>query len=77
MDSTFALVAVIVIIALTFDYANGFHDAANRSRHREWINISANVLKEKARPKHGVKRVDSTIGRIIPGTESAYSFSRR
>lgn len=29
MDSTFALVAVIVIIALTFDYTNGFHDAAN------------------------------------------------
>jgi inorganic phosphate transporter, PiT family len=29
MDSTFALVAVIVITALTFDYTNGFHDAAN------------------------------------------------
>ena len=29
MDSTFALVAVIVIIALTFDYTNGFNDAAN------------------------------------------------
>jgi inorganic phosphate transporter, PiT family len=29
MDSTFELVAVIVIIALTFDYTNGFHDAAN------------------------------------------------
>jgi inorganic phosphate transporter, PiT family len=29
MASTFALVAVIVIIALTFDYTNGFHDAAN------------------------------------------------
>jgi PiT family inorganic phosphate transporter len=29
MDSTFALVAVIVIIVLTFDYTNGFHDAAN------------------------------------------------
>jgi inorganic phosphate transporter, PiT family len=29
MDSTFALVALIVIIALAFDYTNGFHDAAN------------------------------------------------
>jgi phosphate/sulfate permease len=29
MDSTFALAAVIVIIALTFDYTNGFHDKAN------------------------------------------------
>jgi phosphate/sulfate permease len=29
MDSTFALVAVIVTIALTFDYTNGFHDTAN------------------------------------------------
>ncbi len=29
MDSTFALVAVIVAIALIFDYTNGFHDAAN------------------------------------------------
>ena len=77
MDMTFALVAVIVIIALTFDYTSGFHYAANRSRHREWINISANVLEENARSKHSVKRVDPTIGRIIPGAESAYSFSRR
>ncbi len=29
MDSTVALVALIVIIALTFDSTNGFHDAAN------------------------------------------------
>lgn len=29
MDSTFALVVVIVAIALIFDYTNGFHDAAN------------------------------------------------
>src|SRR5262245_22763434 len=29
MNSTFALVAIIVAIALIFDYTNGFHDAAN------------------------------------------------
>lgn len=29
MDSTFVLVAFIVILALAFDYTNGFHDAAN------------------------------------------------
>ncbi|MFN7946392.1 MAG: inorganic phosphate transporter [Blastocatellia bacterium] len=29
MSSTFTLVALIVIIALVFDYTNGFHDAAN------------------------------------------------
>lgn len=29
MLSTFTLVALIVIIALVFDYTNGFHDAAN------------------------------------------------
>ncbi len=29
MDSTFALVAVVVAIALIFDFTNGFHDAAN------------------------------------------------
>ncbi len=29
MDSTFALVVVIVAIALLFDFTNGFHDAAN------------------------------------------------
>ncbi len=29
MDSTFALVSVIIVIALVFDYTNGFHDAAN------------------------------------------------
>jgi len=29
MDSTFVLVAIIVILALAFDYTNGFHDAAN------------------------------------------------
>ncbi len=29
MDSTLALVAVIIVIALIFDFTNGFHDAAN------------------------------------------------
>ena len=29
MDSTLAIVAVIVAIALIFDFTNGFHDAAN------------------------------------------------
>jgi PiT family inorganic phosphate transporter len=29
MNETFVLVAVIVVIALIFDYTNGFHDAAN------------------------------------------------
>ncbi|MBM3756657.1 MAG: inorganic phosphate transporter [Acidobacteria bacterium] len=29
MDSTFILVALIVAVALAFDYINGFHDAAN------------------------------------------------
>jgi PiT family inorganic phosphate transporter len=29
MDSNFALVVVIVIVALGFDFINGFHDAAN------------------------------------------------
>lgn len=29
MPSTFILVAIIVIVAIAFDYTNGFHDAAN------------------------------------------------
>lgn len=29
MDTTFALVVTIVVIALVFDFINGFHDAAN------------------------------------------------
>lgn len=29
MDTTFLLVALIVVVALIFDYINGFHDAAN------------------------------------------------
>ncbi|MBS1790084.1 MAG: inorganic phosphate transporter [Acidobacteria bacterium] len=29
MDGTFVLVAFIIVIALAFDYTNGFHDAAN------------------------------------------------
>jgi PiT family inorganic phosphate transporter len=29
MDSTFALAALVIAIALIFDYINGFHDAAN------------------------------------------------
>jgi inorganic phosphate transporter, PiT family len=29
MDSTLALVILIIAIALVFDYINGFHDAAN------------------------------------------------
>src|SRR6187397_2825994 len=29
MDSTFLLVIIVVVVALVFDYINGFHDAAN------------------------------------------------
>ena len=29
MDSTLALVVLVVVVALIFDYINGFHDAAN------------------------------------------------
>ena len=29
MDSTLLLVSVIVLVALAFDFVNGFHDAAN------------------------------------------------
>jgi PiT family inorganic phosphate transporter len=29
MDSTFILVTIVVVVALIFDYINGFHDAAN------------------------------------------------
>jgi inorganic phosphate transporter, PiT family len=29
METTFVLVAVVVVVALVFDYINGFHDAAN------------------------------------------------
>jgi inorganic phosphate transporter, PiT family len=29
MDTTFVLVATVVVVALIFDYINGFHDAAN------------------------------------------------
>jgi len=29
MDSTLVLVAIVVIVALAFDFVNGFHDAAN------------------------------------------------
>ena len=29
MDSTFLLVFLIIVVALVFDYINGFHDAAN------------------------------------------------
>jgi len=29
VESTLFLVALIVVVALVFDYTNGFHDAAN------------------------------------------------
>src|SRR5262245_57737625 len=29
MSTTFALVALIILVALIFDFTNGFHDAAN------------------------------------------------
>src|SRR3954454_7785610 len=29
MDATFAAVATLIVVALLFDYINGFHDAAN------------------------------------------------
>jgi PiT family inorganic phosphate transporter len=29
MDSSFILIAIVVVIALAFDFTNGFHDTAN------------------------------------------------
>ena len=29
MDSTLILVTIVIVVALIFDYINGFHDAAN------------------------------------------------
>ena len=29
MDTTLVLVSIVVVIALVFDFTNGFHDAAN------------------------------------------------
>ena len=29
MSSTYFLISLIIVIALVFDYTNGFHDAAN------------------------------------------------
>lgn len=29
MDTTFILVSTVIILALAFDFTNGFHDAAN------------------------------------------------
>ena len=29
MEGTLALVSIIVVVALIFDFTNGFHDAAN------------------------------------------------
>ena len=29
MEGSFLLVALIIVVALAFDYTNGFHDAAN------------------------------------------------
>ena len=54
MEATFVLVALITIIALVFDYTNGFHDAANA--------IATSVATKALKPKQAL--VIAAIGNL-------------
>lgn len=55
MASTFALVALIIIVALVFDYTNGFHDAANA--------IATSVATKAIRPR--IALIIAAIGNLL------------
>lgn len=46
MDSLFIITAIIVILALSFDFINGFHDTAN--------SIATSVSTRALKPRHAI-----------------------
>ena len=78
MESTFLLVALITIVALAFDYTNGFHDAANA--------IATSVATKALRPRNALiiaalgnlagafisEGVAKTVGKGIIDVESSH-----
>ena len=50
MDTTLVLVSIVVVIALVFDFTNGFHDAANA--------IATCVSTRSMRPKSALLMAD-------------------
>lgn len=59
MDSAFLLVSIIIVVALVFDYTNGFHDAANA--------IATSVETKALKPKQALllAAVGNLIGAFI------------
>lgn len=55
MESTLALVALITVVALAFDYTNGFHDAANA--------IATSVATKALRPRQAL--VIAAVGNLV------------
>lgn len=55
MEGTFVLVALIAVIALAFDYTNGFHDAANA--------IATSVATKALKPRQAL--VIAAIGNLL------------
>lgn len=55
MESTFVLVALITIVALAFDYTNGFHDAANA--------IATSVATKALRPRNAL--IIAALGNLV------------
>ena len=55
MDSAFFLVSLIIVVALVFDYTNGFHDAANA--------IATSVETKALRPKQAL--LLAAVGNLV------------
>jgi len=55
MDSAFFLVSLIIVVALVFDYTNGFHDAANA--------IATSVETKALRPRQAL--ILAAVGNLI------------
>ena len=65
MASTFILVAIIVVVAIAFDYTNGFHDAANA--------IATSITTKALRPRAalGMAAVGNLAGAFISTSVAA------
>lgn len=55
MNNAYLLVSIIILVALVFDYTNGFHDAANA--------IATSVANKALKPRQAL--IVAAIGNLV------------
>ena len=65
----FTLLIVIIVLALIFDYINGFHDAANSRLYLKWnpANKHQNAHNDAGDAVRSVELVGNPLSKDIPG----------